>query len=111
MQAAVDANEIVARARDIELVRAKKSKLRVMGDPALLQIAVSNLIANAVKYSPDHTRVGVGVRSTKGFVEIAVTDQGVGIPRRTSTGCSNASTGSTPPAPVPRAARGSASPS
>ncbi|MFJ7289010.1 sensor histidine kinase [Curtobacterium sp. AB451] len=80
VQAAVDANEIVARARDIELVRAKKSKLRVMGDPALLQIAVSNLIANAVKYSPDHTRVGVGVRSTKGFVEIAVTDQGVGIP-------------------------------
>ncbi|MCC8907087.1 MULTISPECIES: cell wall metabolism sensor histidine kinase WalK [unclassified Curtobacterium] len=80
VQAAVDANEIVARARDIELVRAKKSKLRVMGDPALLQIAVSNLIANAVKYSPDHTRVGVGVRSAKGFVEIAVTDQGVGIP-------------------------------
>ncbi|MGN6407053.1 MAG: sensor histidine kinase [Curtobacterium sp.] len=80
VQAAVDANEIVARARDIELVRAKKSKLRVMGDPSLLQIAVSNLIANAVKYSPDHTRVGVGVRSAKGFVEIAVTDQGVGIP-------------------------------
>ncbi|GAA3342259.1 ATP-binding protein [Curtobacterium pusillum] len=80
VQAAVDANEIVARARDIELVRAKKSKLRVMGDPGLLQIAVSNLIANAVKYSPDHTRVGVGVRSAKGFVEIAVTDQGVGIP-------------------------------
>ncbi len=46
----------------------------------MLQVAVSNLIANAVKYSPDHTRVGVGVRSAKGFVEIAVTDQGVGIP-------------------------------
>lgn len=80
VQAAIDGNEVVARARDIELVRAKKSKLRVMGDPGLLQVAVSNLIANAVKYSPDHTRVGVGVRSSKGFVEIAVTDQGVGIP-------------------------------
>jgi len=80
VQAAVDANEVVARARDIEIVRAKRSKLRVMGDPGLLQVAVSNLITNAVKYSPDHTRVGVGVRSAKGFVEIAVTDQGVGIP-------------------------------
>lgn len=80
VQAAVDANEVVARARDIDLVRAKRTKLRVMGDPGLLQVAVSNLIANAVKYSPDHTRVGVGVRSAKGFVEIAVTDQGVGIP-------------------------------
>lgn len=80
VSAAIDANEVVARARGIELVRAKKSKLRVMGNPSLLQVAVSNLIANAVKYSPDHTRVGVGVRSSKGFVEIAVTDQGVGIP-------------------------------
>ncbi|TCL86426.1 two-component system sensor histidine kinase SenX3 [Curtobacterium sp. PhB142] len=80
VQAAVDANEVVARARSIEIIRAKKSKLRVMGDPGLLQVAVSNLIANAVKYSPDGTRVGVGVRSAKGFVEIAITDQGVGIP-------------------------------
>ncbi|WIB35778.1 ATP-binding protein [Curtobacterium sp. MCJR17_043] len=81
VQAAIDGNEVVARARDIELVRAKRSKLRVIGDPGLLQVAVSNLIANAVKYSPDHTRVGVGVRRVKGFVEIAVTDQGVGIPQ------------------------------
>ena len=80
VQAAIDGNEVVARARSIEIIRAKKSKLRVMGDPGLLQVAVSNLIANAVKYSPDGTRVGVGVRSSKGFVEIAVTDQGVGIP-------------------------------
>ncbi|MEG8034974.1 MULTISPECIES: ATP-binding protein [unclassified Curtobacterium] len=80
VQAAIDANEVVARARSIEIIRAKKSKLRVMGDPGLLQVAVSNLIANAVKYSPDGTRVGVGVRSAKGFVEIAITDQGVGIP-------------------------------
>jgi two-component system sensor histidine kinase SenX3 len=80
VQAAIDANEVVARARSIEIIRAKKSKLRVMGDRGLLQVAVSNLIANAVKYSPDGTRVGVGVRSSKGFVEIAVTDQGVGIP-------------------------------
>ncbi|WP_066518150.1 sensor histidine kinase [Curtobacterium ammoniigenes] len=76
---AIDSNSVVAQSRDIELVRAKKSRLRVVGDPGLLQVAVSNLIANAIKYSPDHTRVGVGVRNAKGFVEIAVTDQGVGI--------------------------------
>jgi len=80
VRAAVDANAVVAGARDIEIARAKRSRLRVMGDPTLLQVAVSNLIANAVKYSPEHTRVGVGVRSTKGLVEITVTDQGVGIP-------------------------------
>ncbi|KQO63485.1 sensor histidine kinase [Curtobacterium sp. Leaf261] len=80
VEAAVDTNAVVAASRGIAIAREKKSKLRVIGDPGLLQIAVSNLIANAIKYSPDNTRVGVGVRSTKGFVEIAVTDQGVGIP-------------------------------
>jgi two-component system sensor histidine kinase SenX3 len=80
VQAAIESNSVVARSRDIDIVRAKKSRLRVMGDASLLQVAVSNLIANAIKYSPDTTRVGVGVKSSKGFVEITVTDQGVGIP-------------------------------
>jgi two-component system sensor histidine kinase SenX3 len=33
-----------------------------------------------VQYSPDGARVGVGVSAVDGVVEIAVTDQGVGIP-------------------------------
>ena len=43
-------------------------------------MAVNNLIANAIHYSLPGTRVGVGVKSVDGVVEIAVTDQGVGIP-------------------------------
>jgi two-component system sensor histidine kinase SenX3 len=42
--------------------------------------AVHNLISNAVQYSPDGSRVGIGVTAENGVVEIAVTDQGVGIP-------------------------------
>jgi two-component system sensor histidine kinase SenX3 len=44
-------------------------------------MALNNLILNAVQYSPSGSRVGVGVSiDQSGFVEIAVTDQGVGIP-------------------------------
>src|SRR5690606_15497509 len=42
--------------------------------------AVHNLISNAVQYSPEGSRVGIGVTTDDGVVEIAVTDQGVGIP-------------------------------
>ena len=42
--------------------------------------AVHNLIANAIQYSPDGSRVGIGVERRRRLVEIAVTDQGVGIP-------------------------------
>ncbi|PBX44281.1 sensor histidine kinase, partial [Pseudomonas aeruginosa] len=33
-----------------------------------------------IQYSPEDSRVGIGVRTVDGVVEIAVTDQGEGIP-------------------------------
>ena len=46
----------------------------------LLVLALDNLISNAVQYSPENTRVGIGVRYRDGAIEVAVTDQG--LPRR-----------------------------
>ncbi|MFP5367329.1 MAG: sensor histidine kinase, partial [Actinomycetes bacterium] len=34
---------------------------------------------NAIRYSPENTRVGIGVRSRDGLVSISVTDQGEGL--------------------------------
>ena len=78
--AAVDQNRVVAESRDIALAVRNKSRAEVLGDESLLVMAVHNLIANAINYSLPGTRVGVGVKSTDGAVEIAVTDQGIGIP-------------------------------
>ncbi|MEJ3403799.1 ATP-binding protein [Rathayibacter sp. YIM 133350] len=78
--AAIDQNRIVAEARDISLAVRNKSHAVVWGDEALLVMAVHNLISNAINYSLPGTRVGVGVKVDDGAVEIAVTDQGVGIP-------------------------------
>jgi two-component system sensor histidine kinase SenX3 len=78
--AAVDQNRVAAEARSIELAIRGNKKATVYGDEALLTVAVQNLISNAIQYSPNGSRVGVGVRTTEGVVEIAVTDQGEGIP-------------------------------
>jgi len=78
--AAVDQARIVADANRITIAVGKKSRSEVYGDERLLVVAVHNLIANAVNYSPDGSRVGVGVRRNEGAIEITVTDQGVGIP-------------------------------
>ncbi|WP_104127617.1 cell wall metabolism sensor histidine kinase WalK [Cryobacterium sp. Y57] len=77
--AAVDQSRVVAEAERITIVIGKKSGARVFGDEALLTVAVHNLVTNAVNYSLEGSRVGVGVRLQKGIVEITVTDQGVGI--------------------------------
>jgi signal transduction histidine kinase len=42
--------------------------------------AVGNLVDNALKYSPQEDEVRVDVRRSRGQVEIAVTDHGIGIP-------------------------------
>ena len=41
--------------------------------------ALRNLIDNAIRYSPEDTTVGVGLRQRDGLVQISVTDQGPGI--------------------------------
>ncbi|MBG6239154.1 two-component system sensor histidine kinase SenX3 [Mycetocola sp. CAN_C7] len=78
--AAVDQNRVAADACGVTLVASRDPDARVYGDEALLVVAIHNLIANAIAYSPTRGRVGVGVSRRDGLVEIAVTDQGVGIP-------------------------------
>ncbi len=45
----------------------------------LLVTALSNLLDNAVAYSPPGSPVSISRRLVAGFVEIAVTDRGIGI--------------------------------
>jgi two-component system sensor histidine kinase SenX3 len=77
---AIDQNNVLADSRGVRLVSGGDAGVEVYGDEPLLVVALHNLIANAIQYSPKNSRVGVGVSSVEGIVEIAVTDQGVGIP-------------------------------
>ena len=47
-----------------------------------LEMAVSNLIENAINYSPDGTQVSITEKCENNLIEIAVTDQGIGIPEK-----------------------------
>jgi two-component system sensor histidine kinase SenX3 len=76
---AVDRNRLGAEAKDIELVRGGDRGMRVMGDENQLVTALSNLLDNAVAYSPTGTRVAIGVHDREDAVEISVSDQGAGI--------------------------------
>jgi PAS domain S-box-containing protein len=53
---------------------------RVWGDPERLREVLSNLVSNAVKYSPEGGTVWLGGRVDGTGVTIYVADQGIGIP-------------------------------
>jgi two-component system sensor histidine kinase SenX3 len=76
---AIEAHVVQADSAGVELARGGDRGLYVRGDTQILKEAIGNLIANAIAYSPRGSRVGVGVRAAAGAVEIAVTDQGIGI--------------------------------
>jgi two-component system sensor histidine kinase SenX3 len=77
---AIDQNRVLADTNGVKLVSGGDAAAEVYGDEPLLVVALHNLIANAIQYSPKNSRVGIGVSSAEGIVEISVTDQGVGIP-------------------------------
>jgi len=83
--------EVVARAVEACRVRAEREQVAlelsvadglplVELDERAIEIAVINLVDNALKYAPDGQIVGIAVRQHNGAIEIRVTDQGSGIP-------------------------------
>lgn len=52
----------------------------VNGDPQLLRQVVTNLVSNAIKYTPDGGRIDVRMTRTDGLVEWLIKDNGMGIP-------------------------------
>lgn len=57
-----------------------KRNITVSADRDKISQVVTNLITNAVKYSPDSLPVTVRAEMKKRFVQVSITDRGIGIP-------------------------------
>jgi PAS domain S-box-containing protein len=64
----------------LELRTPKKRVPSVAADPDKMRQVLTNLVDNAVKYSPDGGRVTVDVSVTKPRVRFSVADEGLGVP-------------------------------
>lgn len=79
---AIDGSRLTADARNISLVFGESPTIKVLGDHNQIRMAISNLIENAINYSPDGTRVAISLISQNGLAEISISDQGLGIPEK-----------------------------
>ena len=76
---AVDQAQFSSEQRGITLEIGEIEDATVIGDREQLITAVHNLVENAVNYSPENTKVSIVTRRNADLIEVAVTDQGIGI--------------------------------
>jgi two-component system, OmpR family, sensor histidine kinase SenX3 len=70
---------LAAESANIRITADPPTGLLLHGDATLLITALSNLLDNAVSYSPPGSPVSISRRLDDGYIEIAVTDRGLGI--------------------------------
>ncbi|GAA2552090.1 sensor histidine kinase [Pseudonocardia hydrocarbonoxydans] len=72
-------SRLSAEGARIDITVDRPTGLEVAGDRTLLVTALSNLVENAIAYSPSEASVSVSRRRVGDWVEISVTDRGIGI--------------------------------
>jgi signal transduction histidine kinase len=70
-----------ARLVTMKFIDERKSKVKLIGDKYLLDIAISNLVGNSIKYNSDGGKVEIRAKEKNGNVLLEVCDDGIGIAR------------------------------
>ena len=81
-QEAIDQARINAENHRIEVILDSNCSALALGDRHQITMAIHNLIENAINYSPEGTRVAVTIRDIGEICEVAISDQGIGIPEK-----------------------------
>jgi len=72
--------KVTAEEQEVSLMlNAEEEKIYILGDSEALSQLISNLVENAIKYSPPQSTVVMEIEREKKFVVIRVEDNGIGI--------------------------------
>lgn len=69
-----------AKSVSVKVRDERKERIPVKGDSFLIQIAISNIINNAIKYVDFEGKIEVSIENKENDVMINVSDNGIGIP-------------------------------
>lgn len=72
-------HRFAAQAKQIQVITNFEPMFPIKFDADLISKVLSNLIDNAIKYSPENTVVSIETKEVNNFVEITIQDQGIGI--------------------------------
>jgi len=72
---------LLAREKNIALVIGEMEPTPIMGDSILLNRMVTNLLDNAIKYTPNNGKIELFLENTPGKAIMTLRDTGIGIPQ------------------------------
>lgn len=72
--------EQAAEAKKISIALHYPGQLYVAADPGMLDMMIENIIANAIKYSPEGSAISVEIQQVGQSIFCTIRDQGIGIP-------------------------------
>ena len=80
IEGCLDAAEVMAKAKQISLKKVLPAEPVILqSDPEAVQTVVSNLLSNAVRYTPARGHVSLVLESSETAITIRVQDTGIGI--------------------------------
>jgi len=71
--------EPLAESKSIKMTLETQSPVQILGDSDLMREAVSNLIGNAIKFTPENGTVSISVIREDGLPVVRVRDSGIGV--------------------------------
>ncbi len=77
----IDFLNILAVDKHILFERRLQNNIMMRGNEHLLKRLFSNIIDNAIKFTPSGKRVFISIAKKEGGIEIVISDQGIGIPK------------------------------
>ncbi len=79
-QVALERVRTIAHDRNVELDFSADRPMRLAADPEDLELVWSNLLENAIRFSPERETVRLSLRAANGHGYIEISDKGPGIP-------------------------------
>jgi CheY-like chemotaxis protein/two-component sensor histidine kinase len=71
--------EPLARSKAITLTAEQRVEIGLIADAAKVRQMLLNLVSNAIKFTPNGGRIDIKTRQAESWVEMAITDTGIGI--------------------------------
>lgn len=79
LERVVENQEVNITKHQINIHNSQKNTF-ILGDRSKVEQAFTNIINNAIKYSPDGGNIDISIYQEAGYLKVAVKDQGLGIP-------------------------------